>query len=130
MAEPIELAERTPGRRPPDTAPMVIRWGPFVSIVVLVLGQIVYVTRWGSSLEATVGSLLQSTAKLEAKVDTLTATQAQGSVPNAQLQIRVEFLERLANENRQAMQTLERRVVDSERGLSSESARRRAERER
>lgn len=124
------LADRTPGRRPPDTAPLVMRWGPYISLVVLIAGHLVYVTRWGGSLETTVNALVQSTAKLEAKVDTLTAAQAQGSVPNAQLQIRVEFLERLANENRQSMQALERRVVDTERGLTNESTRRRADRER
>lgn len=128
--ERTEPVERAPGRRPADTAPMVVRWGPFLSILFLVCGHLVYVTRWGSGLETTVGGLVQTVAKLEAKVDALTAAVAQGSVPSAQLQLRVEFLERSANETRQTVQTLERRVFENERGLTSEAARGRAGRER
>lgn len=130
MSDPDQPVERQPGRRPVDTAPLVMRWGPYISIVILIAGHLVYVTRWGSGLETTVSGLVQTVAKLEAKVDALTQAVAQGSVPSAQLQIRVEFLERQANENRQGIADLQRRVIDNERGLSGESARRRADRER
>lgn len=102
--------ERHVGRRPLDSA-HVLKWVPVLSLGALLLLQTIYVTRNYGGIESNVALLLTANAKLEAKVEALTAAVAQGSVPNAQAQLRLEFLERQANENRQSVADVLRQIT-------------------
>jgi hypothetical protein len=114
--------ERTVGRRPSDTA-HILKWIPVMSLGLLLLLQTIYVTRWGSGIETSNAQLAATVAELKSELRSLSAIVSSGAAPSAQMQLRIEFLERQANENRQAINDITRRI-------SNEEARGRAGRER
>jgi hypothetical protein len=114
--------ERSVGRRPSDSAHL-LKWIPVMSLGLLLLLQTIYVTRWGSGIETSNAQLAATVAELKAELRSLSAIVSGSAAPSAQMQLRIEFLERQANENRQSINDLTRRI-------SNEEARGRAGRDR
>lgn len=110
MDEEMTTEERTLGRRAVDSA-LLLRWIPFLSLIILMVTQTIYFTRYISGLELSNTQLISTVTKLEAKVEQLSANMAQGVVPSAQSQWRLEMMERQINEYRQIIGDNGRRLA-------------------
>lgn len=109
----MSTTDRTPGRRALDMAP-ILKWLPFISLLVLMLGQTVYVTRYVAGIETSNTTLITTVAELKVEMKALSATVNQAAIPSATTTLRIDYLEARLNEQRAAANDNSRRIAQLE----------------
>lgn len=122
MQEIQDMEERTPGRRGWDGVHL-LKWIPFLSLLFLMIMQTIYVTRYVSGLEASNTQLVATVAEIRAELKSLSNNVSSGAVPNAQMQWRLEIIERDVSALRNTAAENTRRLTALE--LQSRTARER-----
>jgi hypothetical protein len=107
--------DRTLGRRAVDSA-LLLRWIPFLSLIVLMVTQTIYFTRYISGLELSNTQLVSTVSKLEAKMEQLAAGMAQGAIPNAEMALQIRYFDTRLNELRAMANDNSRRITQLEAG--------------
>lgn len=119
MDDDRDHTDRGPGRRPLDLAPPLLRWLPFMTLLTIILGQTVFVTRYVSGIETSNAQLIATVTELKAELKGLSASVSQSAIPSATMTLRIEYVEARVNELRAMANDNSRRITQLETGRVS-----------